>query len=651
MSLSSLAALLSKTKLDDPEDVLRAANEALKKNRTNPEALHVKAIALLKLDRFEDALNVFEDGGNKLQETAALGYSYALYKAMELEKAEEVASKAEQSRGISHVLAQTLYRAEKFDQSAKLYSQLSSQGPEQEEEENDLRINSGAVDAQLEWQGNGSLVKKKKPDRVDMEAFETAFNAACGSVARGELAQAEILLKRAEDLCNSLDDLTDEEKKAETLPINVQQLYVFSMQGKTDAAEKLSARLDINQIPDLSTRRIAQLSSLSSAKETSNPYLMHRLTHAAPSTPKSDEPFRFQSSILRQNTHVLDLLALKYSGVANSTSSYIAKNADASPTSTSPFSVINAAAHAQNQTGKAAIKVLVPLLEKRPNDAGLVLAIVHLYLLTNNHAAAVHLLEGFFKKLEQSESSKDLDVRYSPGLIATIVSLYAAQSRKSHGRIELAKAANHWRTNSKGSQPPASLLRAAGISLLDSNDEDDLNEAGAIFTAINAHDPSDQAAVAGLIAAYATSDPSKLTDSQIALLPPTARLIQNIDAAALEDAGVAVPPQPATTTSKKRAAPEKEKPTKPHKIRKTRMPKDYVEGKKVDPERWLPLKDRSYYRPKGRKGKKKDAGLTQGGVVAEDKPSAPEVQKSGGGGGGGGGAQNKKKKKGKGGKW
>ena len=60
-----------------------------------------------------------------------------------------------------------------------------------------MRINSGAIDAQLEWKRQGDLVLKKKPGREDLEAFETAYNAACGSIAREELGQGEVLLKRA----------------------------------------------------------------------------------------------------------------------------------------------------------------------------------------------------------------------------------------------------------------------------------------------------------------------------------------------------------------------------------------------------------------------------------------------------------------------
>ena len=40
-------------------------------------------------------------------------------------------------------------------------------------------------------------MQKKKPGREDLEAFETAYNAACGSISRGEFGQGEVLLKRA----------------------------------------------------------------------------------------------------------------------------------------------------------------------------------------------------------------------------------------------------------------------------------------------------------------------------------------------------------------------------------------------------------------------------------------------------------------------
>ena len=86
---------------------------------------------------------------------------------------------------------------EEFPLAANLYNRLASQQAEVANEDIDLKINAAATDAQLSWSGGGHLVRKLKPTREDLEAYETAYNAACGSIARGELGQAYVFLKRA----------------------------------------------------------------------------------------------------------------------------------------------------------------------------------------------------------------------------------------------------------------------------------------------------------------------------------------------------------------------------------------------------------------------------------------------------------------------
>lgn len=49
------------------------------------------------------------------------------------------------------------------------------------------------------------------------------------------------------DLCNALDDLTDQEKIVELLPISVQQLYVVSKLGKTEEAETLASGIALEE--------------------------------------------------------------------------------------------------------------------------------------------------------------------------------------------------------------------------------------------------------------------------------------------------------------------------------------------------------------------------------------------------------------------
>lgn len=249
-STEVLSSLLSSSTIDDHEERLKQANNDLKRDKTNHDALHIRLVALIKLDRFDDALRALDDGDSKLGTRCALEKSYALYKTGQLEEAAKVVEESSKdSRGLKHVAAQVAYRSERFEDAAGIYKELSGQNSSLEGEENDLRINSSATDAQLEWQGNGEKIEKsrRKPGRQDFEAFETAYNAACGYLARGDLGAGSVLLKRARDLCEALDDLSDEEKKAEVLPIMVQQVYALTRMGKLEEAEVLQNMINITE--------------------------------------------------------------------------------------------------------------------------------------------------------------------------------------------------------------------------------------------------------------------------------------------------------------------------------------------------------------------------------------------------------------------
>ena len=104
----SLSTLLHRSKLDDHEEVLRACNVALKKSKTDVDAQQIKAIALLKLDRYDDAARFFEEAGDGLKKSAKLEYAYTLYKTGKLQNAEELASQIDEQRAARHVEAQSV---------------------------------------------------------------------------------------------------------------------------------------------------------------------------------------------------------------------------------------------------------------------------------------------------------------------------------------------------------------------------------------------------------------------------------------------------------------------------------------------------------------------------------------------------------------
>lgn len=291
---------------------------------------------------------------------------------------------------------------------------------------------------------------------------------------------------------------------------------------------------------------------------------------------------------------------------------------------------------------------MLPLLEQRPLDVGLAMVVIQLYILTNNHGSAVTVLESLLKHLEASNASNDQDVRFAPGLVATVVSLYTLQGRKKQIRTELAKAATYWRHKSK---PPKSLLQAAGVVLLESSRSADEAAFREIYSTLHREDPSSKLTTAGYVAAHAFS--TTPVDEQASKLTPTSRLIADIDVSALEEAGVlqlVVGSNTAQAATRKRALDEKPKPAK-KRLRKSRLPKDYDPNKTPDPERWLPLRERSSYRPKGKKGRQKAAALTQGGVEKGGEAAGASSGKSSEGvikaATGGGGAKAKSKKKSK----
>ncbi len=370
--------------------------------------------------------------------------------------------------------------------------------------------------------------------------------------------------------------------------------------------------------------------------------------------------FQYQASLMKKNRYVIELQAQKFPGVQRSTTKVIPKDAPPAISADKAYlGVLNASGATKLQTGKDALRLLLPLLESRPHDVGLLLTIIQLYVQLQNPAPALTLLEAFFKRLENAAIPGYADARYAPGLVALAVALYRLQGRQSAIRTGMLRAVESWKGDSSPGGSADSLLREAGIELLHSSKPSDLAAAGKAFDYLVSKHPDDPAVTAGLVASFATSDFAKV-EPHIDDLTPVEKLTAGVDVPALLDGGVAsLAATAAAGKGKKRAletdgaaagTKQSQQPAT-KKRRKRKLPKDYEEGKTPDPERWLPLRDRSSYRPKGRKGKKRAAEATQGGVVREEETlelaggaGLVKVEKAPAGGGGGGGGAKKKKK-------
>ncbi|KAK5069561.1 Signal recognition particle subunit SRP72 [Lithohypha guttulata] len=606
---STLASLFKKSTIDDPAEALKACEATLRETSDDSQAQQTKAVALLKLERYQDALQYFEQTAS-LQGSIPEVYAYCLYRAGKFEEAVKVASAVEDSRGAHHITLQAAYRAEDWDAANKACLALSKS--KVQKEEFDLRINKLALDAEALWLERLSAGSIPRATTDDLAAFETAYNAACISVSKGQLQEADILLKRAVNLCEHHEELSAEDKAVELVPLKAQRIFVLQKLQKHDEAAELAKELSASlkdAAVDVSTRKLAENNILASVN-VFNPFLAHK-TFSSSSVPKSERLFANQSTSLKLNEQAMQLQTFKYDGLIHSArkKSFM----DALP-STSPDSLLTSmfgtAALARNEVSKAAVNKVLPELEKRPNDVGLVVTLVQLYVLTGNGLAAVDMLRALFDRLEKSPNDKDQDVRYSPGLIGLMVSLLRTQGRRSQLNQELARGATYWRTKPKA---PSSLLRAAGIALLESSHDEDTKVASEIFEKLYAQEPEDRSAIAGYVASHAT-DSTADVKSLSGRLSSIDELTASINADSLENAGI---PQSANALAIAQAGQSRKRPavdglsSKKKRIRPSRMPKDYDPNKKPDPERWLPLRDRSTYKPKKKRGKRDDR--TQGG--------------------------------------
>lgn len=124
----TLSALLKHSSINDHEEVLKACNISLKQSKADADILHIKVVALLKLDRYEDALRALEGGNDNLQQKAKLEKAYALYKIGELEQAKGIAKSITGSRGAKHIEAQAVCKINSEQLSILIFAVIPARG-------------------------------------------------------------------------------------------------------------------------------------------------------------------------------------------------------------------------------------------------------------------------------------------------------------------------------------------------------------------------------------------------------------------------------------------------------------------------------------------------------------------------------------------
>ncbi|RUO96585.1 hypothetical protein BC936DRAFT_141795, partial [Jimgerdemannia flammicorona] len=237
---AELERAVSQTEYDK---AIKLCDKILQLKPDDRDALHCKVITLIRLEKYQDALNVCS---KKLAAgDLAFEQAYCFYRTNRLPKALEVIRTTQQegsvdSRTLRHLEAQVNYRLEDYPACLAVYHGLLQDMSPSNDEYNDVLANYNAVKSALLF--SGAELDAKYVPKDNTNTYELAYNSACAHVAQGDLAGAERLLETAKKLCRSSlsdEDYSDEEIERELAVIVVQLAYVYQLRGMVAEAAEL----------------------------------------------------------------------------------------------------------------------------------------------------------------------------------------------------------------------------------------------------------------------------------------------------------------------------------------------------------------------------------------------------------------------------
>ncbi|KAF9401452.1 Signal recognition particle core component, partial [Podila epigama] len=238
-------AAIAKAKSSSSNKKKKGKGKVLAIDAKDQDALHCKAITLIRLERYADALVILN---RALEGKLVFEQAYCLYRTNQLSDGASLIEKRRnelKAQGqaltwdLRHLEAQMLYRMERYQECIELYHGMLKDTPKTDEGYNDILTNFNACKAAVLYSGE-TLDDKWKIEDVTQTTYELSFNSACARISTGDYAQALVLLEEAKSLCRAaLEDYDEEEIEQEMAIIVVQTAFVHQLLGHIEKAREL----------------------------------------------------------------------------------------------------------------------------------------------------------------------------------------------------------------------------------------------------------------------------------------------------------------------------------------------------------------------------------------------------------------------------
>jgi len=638
MAAGSLTDLLSQLNVqsthNEHSQVEETSIQLLENGCTNPgTALKYCLIALIQQDKYNKALSILNTYGaidTKYGNHLNMEKLYIFYKLNNVKKFEQLystiitddidvlfskpESQLEKLRGFLHVRAQFCYKNGKNDESYRIYNYLASNNSTEIDNNTELACNERVP---LTVEPN-MMINYPLINELSEESYDMLFNESIVLAAQDKYKESLGLLEKSYNMAKASDYQDD------INTIELQLAYIHQLLGNTaDSKEYLNnllIRLEAgSQMHILAKNNLVAFQDFSKYKDNINLLLrdlniekqnglnIQTFTHDQWTKLNSNAMFlklfnnvtvQSHSSRLSRTLHnytkIVDNINLEPYQTQSKKLYHFAVKAVKSSTAGSTNGVVLLAIQlliVENEWDNA-IRLGELFFNKSITSANTLtddlITIVYVLFELYNHVGRVHSKSMLLKKTSELFNAKD----------------FSKVTKFSINKLNFWKhIAFQYLTLSKSSDAKKIFRQLMNVTyfkehLVDENILQILNE--------NSQDLFDFATVSDLVASV---DVSSLISSGIAPLGSNSNKSQSIAATSIN------------RVMKKKLNAKKQK-KKQAKLQKFLATHD-VTNKTVDSERWLPLKDRSTYRPK----KKQLAKQTQGGAMNKQTEQALDISK------------------------
>lgn len=595
---------------------LKCADDVLKISPGDADAIRCRVTALIELQRFADCVATIEKdvADDALRKDLAFERAYALYKCGKVDESlrilqTETSQDERESTRAMQLEAQLMYRAGRHDEAATIYEALFRDRADDVGESPNTAVNLAAA---LVAAGRGSdlAAALKRLKMSPKDSFELAFNFACALLETGNLADAAdyLTLAKNQGAETLMDEDLDEEAIADELvPIDAQRARVAEMLGrKEEAAEGYRAAMAIKST-DAATQAIAanNLAALVGPRGEGGANAMRQVQRFC------DKDGKLNDALVGKLTEAQRRVLVINRAKALLHSNHLDRCRDALVTlrklpgaeGAREAAMLEAALFMRERKPEKAVKSLTDLIASGANgDVGAVrdarLALAQIHASAGDYAAAIEALKGV-KELEgtaagaatlvalhelagdASGADAVLDGSGAVSAAGAEVALRAAERKLTRGAHGEAKAIFESVMDDAAADDDDKLAARAGVALAKALGGDVVGaeaDAAALFERV--------AAAAGG-ATDADSLEETLPASVLARAAELERRMRGKRGKRGEDGDGAHRPKTRKKRKKKVIYPKGFDPSNP--------------GPAPDPERWLPLRERSTWKGKRKK--------------------------------------------------